>query len=1493
MQHKQKFFLVALLIFISATCSFGQTRMTMEQTINVSCSITHDTVLTPFRGDTLTGVAVSGNITFNSDTSLVRIIVNDTLTGHKLMVYESYPMIAGNRVVTFSNLSEESSYLTGYVPAELIVYVHDATVVLNGISYSKSSYNNMDALNYAIRHSFILSKLDIIQDYITDNDLLWTASETHFAAMPYEKKVRYFGEDYNLMGSEYYSGGIYSPFGPRSFQHIRNYGYVDNFDWRSRHGANDLHSPYYDGDTTGTGWLTPIKCQGMGCWYNNEYICNVDSIDCVEMGGVSREAATCWAFGPTAQVEALINLYYNDHIDADLSEQYIICKEGHLDAWVTNQSYLHFEGEGVPGEDCLPYSASLDYCNDTCSNPSERIWIDNHYIHWYNYTDSATQSLRADLMQYGPMAVSNNGHCSLLIGWGVVDETTPNHFVGFLPDSISPDWYGITYWIFKDSFGEDYGNNGYRYDFIFPNFFHGYRHITPHITSLTHTDSDVNCKDEDGDGYYFWGIGPKPSHCPSCSDMPDGDDSDASLGPLNEDGTCTIINTYNSDFEDGLDGWIQVNYDDQDWKRHSGTTPDEHTGPDSAQSGNYYVYTDVSCPGCFPDTYYILESPYIDLSDYCEAQIDFYYHQKIDYYGNISKNELFLQEGYKDNDGNITWNNADTLWKVVGNQGDQWHHATVKFPSNTAKLRFVVNIKDTSPYSNIALDNITIGPWVNDTVPLTVSADTTWTSDTIIRSNIIIAGGATLSINNCTIYMAEGTKITVEPNATLEVDSAIITSVCNTKLWEGIRVLGDNTQRQLPQYQGTVELLNNSVIENAKIGITNYNDDTNTPTGGIISAENTTFRNNLYAAQLRPYVYVVAPNSTILGNNSVFRKCCFTIDSLNSFASNNLSFISHVTVNGTKDIRFIGCSFNNQCTGIYNRGKGIFSQNAGFTVDEYCGSDNLTSDCKCPENRVKSSFNGFQYAIDAATNGNQYTVKIENADFENNMVAVKINGINNFYTDNLDINLDNDYYSNPVGLKTNSCTGYKIEENYIYSETGYNSTYLPVGITINNAGSNENIIYRNEFSKLQKGINVTGDAAGGIIGNERAYPGTGLQFQCNTFSDNNTDINVDLTGIVRSDWGNSGKGADNYFYQTDNCIINNGRAWTLNYFCSNSIDMTMLCPVTNNIHVSNAIANDCNSTLCVSQPVNSRGESTGNDMESYKKLDDEYSHLLEQFETYGYDTILQLHDLGIDIGEDMLDAALEYNSRLLNISSQMEYLSGNALRELKTSESTNLDEIRDWYLIIDNITAKYSLAETYYQMQKYDSANIVLFEIPYIYKLNEAESEEYLNYLSFFDFRNQVRLSGRDMSQLKESEIQQLESIAKVNGQMSSIMAQGILCFYYDNCIEFESEYEKPAEKSVTGDYLLKNHCQDINNQKKFISLYPNPGNKSVNVEIENNKGNITMMTIHGKIILDRSLSSGNNKISTESLADGIYIYRINDGNTTVTGKWIKKNTNE
>ena len=44
-------------------------------------------------------------------------------------------------------------------------------------------------------------------------------------------------------------------------------------------------------------------------------------------------------------------------------------------------------------------------------------------------------------------------------------------------------------------------------------------------------------KHSDGDGYYYWGIGSKPAHCPDDA-MPesDGDDGDSFVGPIDDNG---------------------------------------------------------------------------------------------------------------------------------------------------------------------------------------------------------------------------------------------------------------------------------------------------------------------------------------------------------------------------------------------------------------------------------------------------------------------------------------------------------------------------------------------------------------------------------------------------------------------------------------------------------------------------------------------------------------------------------------------------------------------------------------------------------------------------------------------------------------------------------------------------------------------------------------------------------------------------------------------
>ena len=72
---------------------------------------------------------------------------------------------------------------------------------------------------------------------------------------------------------------------------------------------------------------------------------------------------------------------------------------------------------------------------------------------------------------------------------------------------------------------------------------------------MNYSDDDIVCEDADGDGYYFWGLGNKPSWCPVwVPNIKDGDDSDCtkgimyydspniigSLETLNPDGSSTL-----------------------------------------------------------------------------------------------------------------------------------------------------------------------------------------------------------------------------------------------------------------------------------------------------------------------------------------------------------------------------------------------------------------------------------------------------------------------------------------------------------------------------------------------------------------------------------------------------------------------------------------------------------------------------------------------------------------------------------------------------------------------------------------------------------------------------------------------------------------------------------------------------------------------------------------------------------------------------------------
>lgn len=500
----------------------------------------------------IAGMSISGRSQLNSDTSLVRVLLVDN-QGKSYLVYEDFYLTASN--MDFQDMAFETAYLDSVVPNQLKIIIRDATFYLNDIAYDYAD-EALTRNSLSVRKALAKQQQQTQEEYMIDrwneyneaNNALWFAGRTVLSSLPYETKKSVLGatnDAYQSDGLEYYVGGI---FYMRSYDDssknrfivdsipisvIPSYNtYVESFDWRNRHGRN---------------WMTSIKNQ-----------LEPVQIDSVGNGG-------CWAFAACATVEAKINLQFNQLLEYDLSEQELgSCTTGNLflkqitkgadgkfdtihGGGYASQAFEHMKLNGIVTEECMPFQNN-EYvpCNNKCDIPTDVITIDQ-----YKYRTSHNQdTLKHYLINHGPFygTVHNKwlGHAMCLCGYGTLQV---GDSVMYLPQSTKPvinyieegnTLIGKTYWIYKNSAGI---NNADDFDGYFcvifekDSFQSSFTFINSTIQSRVYNSDDVVCEDRDGDGYYFWGLGEKPAHCPSCApDTPDGDDSNPNLTVMNEYG---------------------------------------------------------------------------------------------------------------------------------------------------------------------------------------------------------------------------------------------------------------------------------------------------------------------------------------------------------------------------------------------------------------------------------------------------------------------------------------------------------------------------------------------------------------------------------------------------------------------------------------------------------------------------------------------------------------------------------------------------------------------------------------------------------------------------------------------------------------------------------------------------------------------------------------------------------------------------------------------
>lgn len=490
----------------------------VSQNIMVDKTITKDTVIALLIKDKFSNAIVaSGKVGFKSKTGYVRILLSDEY-GYDLLVYETFPLLATDGIDEFNSVALE----TIYIPSDIIITKARVEIKNADLSQLSLSQYNSIMIKDAMQKTKKV-RIEKINENLKKQKALWGAGETSISKMSYEEKKRLFGGKVpDLQGFDYYKGGVFvinstndsltpsnSFKGPKSKKTInRNVTsqFVTEFDWRNRHGRN---------------WITSVKHQ---------------------------ECNDCWAFSAVGTTEAYVNLFYNQLLNMDLSEQDVLsCSNaGNCDNGGYNSLALDYiKNTGVVDESCFPYFGTDLPCSKNLPNEIIKIGNRTYFDPFSQNADDLKKLIIKAPLSFG---IGCWWHTVVLIGFKTIEvgdsiyirTDSVNHWESI--GSGNP-LIGSVAWIIKNSYGTDWGDDGFAYvvtdlseleDLTF--------YISGDIISLNYTNADIVCSDSDGDGYYFWGIGEKPTHCPACApDEPDGDDSNPNLGPMDEYGNCLII----------------------------------------------------------------------------------------------------------------------------------------------------------------------------------------------------------------------------------------------------------------------------------------------------------------------------------------------------------------------------------------------------------------------------------------------------------------------------------------------------------------------------------------------------------------------------------------------------------------------------------------------------------------------------------------------------------------------------------------------------------------------------------------------------------------------------------------------------------------------------------------------------------------------------------------------------------------------------------------
>ena len=749
--------------------------------------------------------------------------------------------------------------------------------------------------------------------------------------------------------------------------------------------------------------------------------------------------------------------------------------------------------------------------------------------------------------------------------------------------------------------------------------------------------------------------------------------------------------------------------------------------------------------------------------------------------------------------------------------------------------------------------------------------------DTVL---IQIDSSARMIIEN-NVKFGKNAKVIVKPGGKLVVNGATLTSDSITVLWRGIEVWGTPDAAQYsgiravtsPQ-QGEV-ILNNAVIKNAVCGIRVGRQHLRNISkgGGVVKATNTQFVNNQRAVHFYAYSHVNAYNR-VVDNISYFNECTFTVNE-HAYFSVDTSNVQ-VALHNVRGVQFNGCVFEDlqTKTNWKKYGTALYACQAGFRINGQ--PDNpLNED---PYYSTPCTFNNYKNAI-AIVGSAEKPVKIYNTLFSDNSAGVNAKNADalsilscSFSNGSISYNID------VHGLILDSCNLYRIENNQ-FSGIGN-------GIKIIGKTENNNTIRLNTFNHLCRAIEVYGTNGTNLSnGNPPSPELTGLQFECNEFITDSTDIYIANQAIIKYNQGWWQKACGNYFGTQSFMHFNNLNMQTPFFYFYNTNVPAQMPSRYNYLFITSTTPDIC-------------GERHGYIGDSYYDMqatisnyEDRYDDHLELYlsaldnynATYGGISIDWNNVTSLDESSNPQLFDLIQLSELKNI---LDETCIEAIHLLGNATEVEITEITTWLQRLSSLDA--DLLGIHYISQGNDVSQLQLAwdQITQHYSGVNSNDTSYYQYCI-----NQLNAWARDTSSnvnISQGAIDSITAIANSNNTASFYAVSVLECIN-----EFEPWWKLKIHTScnwVVPVESMSPKKETDQGQTDAIQLHPNPTNGMIEIQSNNlNIKQIELYDIFGKLLIEKKANESTVTLDVSPYAKGMYLlrYTLSD-DTQQTKKLIK-----